>query len=352
MVFALFKLPRRIRRAARIVGLSALLFTMGSASAGSLDDPQLFETIRQAELKVATIGWRLASGNVALCDRIDAGTGLQLHTLDQFDTASRDAAKAHFGFATPVAIEAVVAGSPAERAGLKADDSLVRIGTVDIAALPGKPMTTDRLVAAQLAIAALPVDTPMQVDVLRAGAPLRVTLQPIPICTSRFELRVANDWSASADGTMVQIGSRFVEEYPEEQLAAVMAHEFAHNVMRHREKLDARGVDFGMLSGFGKNVKYFRQTELQADILGAYLLNNAGYPVRSVIAFWQVFGPSKAGGFLRARSHPAWRDRIATLEAEIVKIEPVSARPVMPAILKDREVPLDGNWQALLIRAR
>jgi len=344
-----------LHRAFRLAGAAAgaFLFVVGSADAAvgvSGDETQLFEEVRQADLKLATIGWRLAAGNAALCDRLEAGTGMQLHTLDQFDAASRDAAGRHFGFATPVAIEAVVLGSPAERAGLKADDSLVRVGTVVIAKLSGKPVSTDRLVAAQLAIAALPADVPLEVEAIRAGAPLRVTLQPVAVCKSRFELRIANDWSASADGAMVQIGSRFVEEYSEEQLAAVIAHELSHNILRHRERLEARGVSFGMLSGFGKSVKYFRQTELQADLLSVYLLANANYPLHAPIDFWKAFGPSKAGGILRSRSHPAWRDRIATLQAEIAKIEPLSARPIVPAMLADRATPLDGNWEALLIR--
>ncbi|MBX3565263.1 MAG: M48 family metalloprotease [Sphingomonas sp.] len=311
-----------------------------------------FEAIRQADMKVATIGWRLVTANAALCDRLEPGTGLQLHTLEQFDTASRGAARAHFGFATPVAVEGVVAGSPADHAGIKADDSLVRVGSVEIAALAGKPMTTDRLVAAQLAIAALPADEPMVIEVIRAGAAQRFTLQPIPVCRSRFELRIAPDWSASADGTMVQIGSRFVEEYADDQLAAVIAHELSHNILRHRVRLEERGANFGILSGFGANVKYFRQTELQADLLSVYLLTNADYPQRAAIDFWRKFGPSKAGGIFRIRSHPAWRDRIATLEAELAKIAMLSVRPVIPALVDERDRPLDGNWNAIIIRHR
>ncbi len=357
MIAILAGTVRPLRHLNRLAGVAAWMFLLafGSADAAVPDpghDPHLFESVRQADLKVATIGWRLASGSAALCDRHEPGLGIQLHTLDQFDASVRDAARAHFGFVTPVAIEGVIPGTPAERAGLKADDSLVRIGTVEIASLAGRPFTTDRLVAAQLAIAALPAGSPIEVEAIRAGAPFQVTLLPVAICKSRFEMRIANDWDASADGAMVQIGSRFVEEYPEDQVAAVMAHEFAHNVLRHREKLEARGVSFGMLSGFGKNVKYFRQTELQADLLSVYFLANANYPLRATVDFWRRFGPSKAGGILRSRSHPAWRDRIATMEAEIAKVETLSVRPVAPAMLASRTEPLDGNWQVLLIRHR
>ncbi|MES2986280.1 MAG: M48 family metallopeptidase [Pseudomonadota bacterium] len=356
MISFLFRPVRSWRRVVRFAGAGAgaFLLAFGSADAAidTGDDPHLFESVREADMKVATVGWRLVSGSAALCDRLEAGTGIQLHTLDQFDAQSRDDAEKHFGFSTPVAIAGVVAGSPAALAGLKADDSLVRVGSVVIAALPGKPVSTDRLVAAQLAVAALPTDTPIEVEALRGGAPIRVTLQPVPVCKSRFEMKIGPEWSASADGTMVQIGSRFVEEYSDDELAAVMAHELSHNILRHRERLEARGVSFGMLSGFGGSVKYFRQTELQADLLSVYLLANARYPLRATISFWKKFGPSKAGGILRSRSHPAWRDRIATLEAEIAKVETVSVRPIVPAMLTDRAVPLDGNWERLLIRQR
>lgn len=315
-------------------------------------DRETFEAVRNADLQLATIGWRLAVPNAPLCDRLEPGIGLQLHTLDQFDSAERGAARAHFGFATPVAIEGIIAASPAEQAGLRQDDSLVRVGPIDIASLAGKPGTTQRLVATQLAIAALPPDKPIDVEVKRAGASVRVTVHPVPACRTRFELRLASDYNASADGTMVQISARFLETYTPEQVAAAVAHEFSHNILHHRDRLDARGVDFGMLSGFGANVKYFRQTETQADILSVYLLANAGYSPRASISFWKSFGPSKAGGIFRSRSHPHWRDRIATLEAEIAKLETISARPAVPSLVAQRAQPLDGDWQAILIRAR
>jgi Zn-dependent protease with chaperone function len=349
-------LERTSRRVARYLFLAASAFfpLLGALPAGadSGQNRETFEAVRSADLKLAMVGWRLAVPNAPLCDRLEPGLGLQLHTLDQFDSASRTAAQAHFAFATPVAVEGVIADSPAERAGLREDDSLVRVGSVNIAALPGKPGTTQRLVAAQLAIADLPPGAPIEVEAIRAGVPLKVTIHPIPVCRSRFELLLTSGYNASADGTMVQISSRFLEEYTSDQVAAAVAHEFSHNILHHRDRLEARGVDFGILSGFGANVKYFRQTELQADLLSVYLLANAGYPPRASVAFWWRFGPSKAGGIFRSRSHPHWRDRVATLEAAIAKLETISARPMIPDLIAERSQPLDGDWQSLLIRHR
>lgn len=334
---------------ARALGI-ALILAAAPAGAAAVQSQAEFEAVRDADLELAAIGWRLSVANAMLCDRLEPGLGFQLHTLDQFDSASRRTAQKYFGFATPVAVEGVLAGGPAERAGIRRDDSLVRVGSVEIASMPGKPGTTQRLVATQLAIAALAPGEPIEVEAIRAGAPIKVTVSPVPACRSRFELRLASDYGASADGTMVQISSRFLETYTDEQVAGAVAHEFSHNILHHRDRLEARGVDFGMLSGFGANVKYFRQTEIQADLLSVYLLANAGYSPRASIAFWKSFGPSKAGGIFRSRSHPHWRDRVATLEAEVAKIEAISARPMIPGLIAERSQPLSGDWQSLLIR--
>jgi len=194
------------------------------------------------------------------------------------------------------------------------------------------------------------MNTPIVVEALREGKPVRVTIDSVPICRSRFELRLANDFRASADGSMVQISSAFLETYSAQQVAAAVAHELSHNILRHRDRLEVRGVSFGMLSGFGANVKYFRQTEIQADLLSVYLLTNAGYDPNVSIAFWKAFGPSKAGGIFRTRSHPHWRDRVRTLSAEIGKIPTHPERPIIPSLIAQRDQPLDGDWQSLLIR--
>lgn len=314
------------------------------------DDSALFEQLRASDLEMATIGWRLASANAIMCDRLEPGLGLQLHTLDQFSPKMRESARVHFKFTTPVAIEGVVEGGPAARAGLRADDAVVRIGSVDMAASSGKPGSASRLAEVQLAVADLPTDRPVEVQVVRSGNPITVTVQPVPSCRSRFELEISDAFNAFADGVKVQVTSKLLETYSGDRAAAAVAHEFSHIVLHHRDRLKEKGVTFGMLSGFGGSVKYFRQTEIQADILSAYLLANAGYDPEAATEFWRDFGPNHAGGVFRSRSHPYWKDRIATLDAEIAKIRADPQRPHVSKLIAERDQPLDGNWEALLVR--
>lgn len=339
---------------ALLLGLASGALAIASASIAETasDDSALFEQVRASDLELATIGWRLASSNASLCDVLEPGLGLQLHTLDQFTPQLRAAARSHFKFATPVAIEGVIPGGPAAQAGLRADDSLVRIGSVDIGANSGKAGTTERLVAVQLAVAKLPPAEPIEFQAIRDGAPLSVTVRPSPVCRSRFELELTEDYDASADGSMVQISSKLLDTYRGDRAVAAIAHEFSHNILHHRTRLEARGVTFGMLAGFGGSVKYFRQTEIQADILSIYLLANAGYDLKAAPDFWRDFGPKHAGSIFNSRSHPHWRDRVATLEAEIAKVQADPARPHVSKLIAERDQPLDGDWQALLVRHR
>ena len=336
-----------VRRAALV--FFALLLTGATVPRDGAE--ATFEAIRATDGAVARIGYRLATANAPLCDRLEPGLGLVLHTGSQYATELREAARRHFSLDGPVGVEFVIADSPAARAGLRADDSLLGIGGVRFAEPEVAAETsTAALIEAEAAITALPPAQPVDIRGRRSGTPYTRTIEPVPACRARFEVVIGSGFSALADGEMVQISSRFLEEYPEEEVAAVVAHELSHNILRHRERLEERGVSFGMLAGFGRNTGYFRQTELEADILSVSLLANAGYDPAAAVRFWRTYGPKHSGGILRSRSHPAWRDRVATIQRAISELG--SGRPSRPALLASRLRPLNGDWQSLLVKAR
>jgi hypothetical protein len=339
---------RRDRRASLGRCFGAILAVWFAVLPAAATDP-VFTAIRAADTTLARIGYRLATANADLCDRQEPGLGLVLHTPDQYSRDLRAAATRYFRFDGPVGVEAVIEGSPAADAGIRADDALLAIGTAQFApADPEVEATTAPAVRVAAQLAALPPGQVVDVQGRRGGAPYTTTVRPVPACRSRFEVQIGTEWTAKADGEMVQIGAPFLETYPEDQLAAVVAHELAHNILRHRERLSAKGVDYGMLSGFGRNVRYFRQTELEADILSVSLLTNAGYDPEGAVRFWEDFGPKRAGGILRSRSHPAWADRLATIRHAIAELG--TTRPYRPALLATRDQPLSGACQSPLVR--
>ncbi|WP_374944513.1 M48 family metalloprotease [Sphingomonas sp.] len=295
-----------------------------------------------ADLRLAAIGYRLATANVALCTARAPVPGLAIHALSEYDPPVRPAARAKYGFAMPVAVEGVVAASPAAAAGVQANDALV---AVDGAPFPtsvtaGPATGADRDAALQL-IASRPADAPLTLTVLRGGVRRAVTVPASPGCRTRFMVVIARTMEASADGTTVAIGTRFFERYTDDQVAVVVAHELAHNILRHRARLDAAGVKGGMLSELGRNGRLYRRTESEADLLGMYLLRNAGYDPQAAVRFWREHGGDVDGGLFRSRTHPSSSARAKAIEAAIETLPTDAPTPYLPPILSTRDSPLE-----------
>lgn len=322
--------------------LPLILLTAAAPARDTPPPPAFFEALRTADLRLATIAYRLTAGNAALCDRRQPQIGMPIHALTQYGPAARTTASIVFGFESMVGVEAVVPGAPADRAGIRKNDSLIAIGDVVQPGLPrpdAAEAASDRD-AAEATIAESPADRPLRLTVLRDGRRLPITVQPVAGCRSRFEILLGSGLDASADGSVVQIGERFFEGFTDAEIAVVVAHELAHNVLRHRARLDAARINRGMLAELGRNGRLIRETENDADMLGIYLLANAGYDPMSAPKFWREKGGAIDGGLFRSRTHASSKARAEVLEAAAKEIAANPTRPIVPPILASRDVPL------------
>lgn len=314
---------------------------LAAAAPPPAQDARVIEAVRAGDMRVATIGYRLATANVALCDRRQPATGAQLTTAEQYAPSFRATARDVLGFGREsVAVEGVVAGSPAAQAGVRAGDSLTGIAGVSLPAplAADAPASTARLVAIETGVAALSPDRPIRFDLVRAGQPRAAVVRPAPACRSRFELLLSDRIEASANGAMVQIGSRFLE-YDDEGLAVIIAHELAHNILHHTDRLKAAGVNMGLLSEFGKSGRLNRRTEDEADELSVALLANAGYDPASAARFWRGPGKKIGGGLFRSRTHGSPEARAAIMDRAAAAIAG-KPKPVVPALVATRDQPL------------
>jgi predicted Zn-dependent protease len=98
-------------------------------------------------------------------------------------------------------------------------------------------------------------------------------------------------------------------------------------------RLDAAGCK-GAFGNFGRNATRIRETEVEADRLSVYLLERAGYDPRGGGPLLDPLRP-RGLNFLGSPTHPNWRRRIASFEAEIALIRAARAagRTPMPAFL-------------------
>lgn len=323
--------------------IAAILSPALPASADQGPSPALFRALATADGRLAAIGYRLVTANVALCRERQPALGVSLQALDQYAGANWSAADGVYRFETMVQVDAVVPGGPAARAGVAAGDSIV---AVDGRALPPKPSTPDRAGTpasreqAETLLAAKSPTAPIRLTLRRDGRDREAIVLPIPACRTALELTLNGRFQADSDGVRLQVDGRFFDRFDDDQIAVVMAHELAHTILRHRARLDAAGIDRGLLKEVGRSGRLWRLTEDQADQLSVSLLYNAGYDPMSAATFWRGPGAEIDGGLLRARTHRSAGERAQRVAAEAASIPPNAPRPYLPPVLAERDRPI------------
>jgi hypothetical protein len=291
-----------IARIARAV-LAALALAASPVLAGPAEDRAGLARLQAEDLRLQAIGWRLATGNARFCDARPA-IGLLLQDMANYSQPARMRAAAG---------QAVAAGSPAAIAGLSPNDEILAIDGRAMADLPrAKPGDWARLTALHDTIeAALARDGSVPLAWRGADGKHRAAvIGGVPACPTRFEL-LDSGGRAVADGKRVLIGRKFAGfGYSEDEVAAAVAHEFAHNLLGHRAWLRAAG----------RTRKNIRLTEREADRLMPWLLANAGYAPDAAVRFFERWGPGNDGWIFRARTHDGWDERAEFAEGELPAI--------------------------------
>jgi len=287
---------------------------------------QALLAMRALDRRVATVGHRLAAANLDLCAGRAWLPGFAVHDLSQYGADYRPAAIRAFGLDAGPGVLALAAGGPAERAGLRADDILLGFdGRPPPRTAPQRRGSFEPMERILAALDQAFADGRAEIEIARGGARRTITVQAEQGCASRFQLIPGRGLNAKADGRYVQVTAAIADYVADDaELAAVLAHEFAHNILGHRVRLDQARVSRGMLRNFGRNAQRIRETEVEADRFSVYLMERAGYDPRAAVRFWSRFG-RRGFNFLGSPTHPDWRARIAMFEAEIATIRAARA---------------------------
>ena len=266
------------------------------------------------EDRVFRLGYRLAAANAEFCERTTPSLGLLIHDARAYGAPA--AVRSSFGLSGDIGVQAVGERSPVAAAGLGQNDTLLAIDGTPVEAIDvGERDDWQRasILADMIERSARDGSVTLtwrKPDGLEQEQPVPST----PVCASRFELLSDKD-GASADGERVLIGEDFPGlAYSDAELAALLAHEMAHNLLGHLAFLEEHGRGGGRV----------RNTERDADRLMPWLLANAGFDPAAASAFMQRWGPRHGGGLFRKRSHDGWDERVELIEAELPKIEAAS----------------------------
>ena len=260
---------------------------------------------QQRDQRLQDVGWRLVRGNAAYCSRVVSSIGLQMQDMASYGEPA--IARAAIGITGDFAVQTAARGSPADLAGgFTRNREIVRLDGID----PNQWEAENRLDWQRLARAHSHIEAMLMQNngiAITFADGTATKVGPQDVCATRFEL-MGSGRRAVADGLRVLIGMQFPAfDYDEDQFAAVVAHELAHNLLDHS----------GWLEQQGRNRRNVRDTEREADRLMPWLLANAGYDPAAAVRFMEYWGPRHDKGLLRSRTHDSWRSRARRVKAEL-----------------------------------
>jgi beta-barrel assembly-enhancing protease len=186
---------------------------------------------------------------------------------------------------------------------------------------------------------------PLQLTALRGRQRIEATYNVVPACAYNINLEDNNEWNAYADGETMHVERKLMDDLAnDDDLAFVVAHELAHNLLSHVGKsqqnmmagaLIGLGLEaaIGAMGGGGMSgeiaragagvaqMRYSQEFEREADYVGLYILANSGYDLNAGPRVARRIAEQDARAIHYAGSHPSSADRAASLMATIREIE-------------------------------
>ena len=324
----------------------------------------------ERDKKINTIFYNLKKNTgEELCDRklkpdlgFDVGVYLPKKHWWQF-TVSQEAREEeediknlnYFDDENVIYVRYVIKGSAADKAGIKPMDRIVTI--FGIAA----PNTTDakedyeEILKENLTSST--VGMPVEVLVERKGKLKNITIKPDTVCP--YNLKIVKDdpdINAYADGEDVYLTQPMIDYMQGEmELAAVLAHELAHNTLGHSESKELNAtigaIAGGILDGLANNPGgstanmgaelgrkvYSKDFEFEADYLSVYYVARAGYDYKQMSVMQKKLAARyKDIIYFSTDTHPKPQERSALMleAAKEIDMKKAFKEPLLPDFAK------------------
>jgi hypothetical protein len=281
--------------------------------------------------RVYSVYSRLRTGGADLCKQdVVPSWGLAFTDVTSFPTNQRDRAKRLLNLDNNVSI--LAASGNAAAVGLRQGDNLTKVDGVALSARSGLKTAVNVLRKAGM--------RPVEIEIRRDGKNFSTVLMPELGCRYPFQIQNNPEPNAFSTGTSITIYTGILElASDDDELAAVLSHELAHNVLGHvdRSKTNASIgaligaiVDIGLLVGTGANTQgaltqaganigqraYSQEFEREADYMSLYFMVKAGFDATKAPDVQRKLGaahPESTQASYNA-THPSTPERAANLE--------------------------------------
>lgn len=303
-----------------------MLGVLGATPASAAAPPQTrVDRLRDSDLRIARVAYRLSVANRELCRNVLAPQlGFVVHGLEQYDPADREEAARAFALGPNPGVMAVVEGSPADSAGLRAGDQLLFVNGRDLGSgdrAAGAAPTRALVERARQILAEEMARGAAFLRISRAGIARDMQFAAELGCPALVELVPGEDVNAWADGARIVVSAGLLARCATDaDLALVIGHELAHNLLRHGRKPSPAARDaalFSLLPEIGPIGSSEREEE--ADRLAVRLAGAAAYDLGGAEAFLGGLLKAEAGdAAIATHSRPA--RRLALLRAVIADL--------------------------------
>lgn len=270
------------------------------------------EPLREADARVEAIADRIARAAAPWCAERAPLPGWVLHHLAEYPASLRADLVAVYALDKGPGIVAVAPGGAAAAAGLLPGDTIVAIdgAPIDIGSLPARE-SREPGSRVEAAIDAALARGPTRLTARRGGELHDVVLAAPSACPTHVRIARAESENAFADGRYATFSAALVARTTrDDELAAVVAHELAHNYLGHyAERRD------------GRDRRPVRQQEAEADAFALRLMAAAGYDPHAAFTFFArmvSWNPLDAIGL---GTHYARGARLAALRDELTRME-------------------------------
>ena len=297
-----------------VAAIGATLALSGTAQAADLS----IRTIAAHEVRLSTIGYRIAVANAQSCSSPRMMSGLIVHDLTQYPLTARGAVSRAFSLDRGIGVLGVVPGSGAARAGLQVDDEILRFGNRSVEttiAWTQRASSYHRIDDFFASLAQALGDGPQRLLVRRSGQLVALDLAGRQGCGGDVKFVDSSNTNAWSDGRHVVLTSAIVNmTRSDDELAFVIAHEMAHNILGHLDKPGrvSRALLGKLLATHGS-----RGAESQADAAAVVLMRESGYAPEAGMSFLQ--SASRRMWWAVSLSHPGFASRIRTVASAIAR---------------------------------
>lgn len=302
------------------------------------------QTIVDDNTRIYRVAYQISTKASSLCPDTRYALGVMVANNTTFGLPFKEASASVYGMTDIIKIFYVEQGSPADSAGIKVGDIPISINgwtvpTGDKATVELFKQLPEFLKDGQ----------PIEVTFLRGADKQTVKINPIKTCAYSVMTNQDDTVNAFADGKNVVINKgmmRFTKD--DTELSLVVAHEMAHNAMKHMDAkkmnaslgsildIAAAALRVNTQGAFGKAAAgaFSQDFEAEADYVGLYMMAVAGLDIEDAPKFWRRMAADHPGSIKtnHAATHPATPYRFLALEEaeKEIKSKIANGLPLVP----------------------